>query len=289
MTLQSVRAFVAVAGQGSFGEAARLLQVSQPTVSAAVARLEAHAGTKLFQRELGGVSLTERGLRVLSRAEQLVHVADELEGILLDDEPHGLTLGFMGEAASSVTGQIVRIAQQRLGRPVELRRFDFDDPSCGLASDTTDLAIIWPPLTAEDLEQLVVTTDRRAIALPVTDPLAGREEVRPDELGDRHWVVPRSPDAAWNAFRHPQILDVTPLGTVSSGSLEETLELVSAGAGVALLSESTEQHYARAGVVIVPLAGDLQCTAALAWKRPNERPVVADIVADIRAMKLPRR
>ncbi|MCG8914325.1 hypothetical protein L6E12_00745 [Actinokineospora sp. PR83] len=44
----------------------------------------------------------------------------------------------------------------------------------------------------------------------------------------------------------------------------ETLELVAARAGCALFSESTDQHHARAGVLIVPLAGDLRCTAALA-------------------------
>ncbi|MCI4066887.1 LysR family transcriptional regulator [Micromonospora sp. R77] len=289
MTLQSVRAFVAVARAGSFGEAARLLDVSQPTVSGAVARLETHAGTKLFARELGGVSLTEQGQRVLGLAERLVRAADDLAEALTPAEPDVLHLGFMGEAASSVTGQIVRMAQQRLGRPVQLRRFDFDDPSCGLASGRSDLAIVWPPLTSDDVDQVVVTTDRRAVALPVADPLAGRDEVRPDELGDRHWVVPRSPDPAWSAFRHPRAIGVVPLGTVDSGSVEETLELVAAGAGVALFSVSTEQHYARMGVVIVPLTGDLYCTAALAWRRPIDRPVVADIVADIRAMNLPLR
>lgn len=289
MTLQAVRTFVAVARAGSLGEAARLLRVSQPTVSAAVARLETYAGTKLFERELGGVSLTEQGQRVLGLAERLVHDADELAAALGPAEPDVLRLGFMGEAASSVTRQIVRVAQQRLSRPVQLRRYDFDDPSCGLATGRSDLAIVWPPLTGDDVDHLVVTTDRRAVALPVADPLARRDELHPDELADRHWVVPRSPDPAWSAFRHPRSIGVVPLGTVDSGSVEESLELVAAGTGVALFSVSTEQHYARMGVVIVPLSGDRYCTAALAWRRPLDRPVLAGIVADIRALNLPLR
>jgi DNA-binding transcriptional LysR family regulator len=73
---------------------------------------------------------------------------------------------------------------------------------------------------------------------------------------------------------------------VESRSVEETLELVAAGAGCALLSESTDQHYARTGVVIVPLAGEARCTAALAWLRADPDPTIAEIVAGVRSLDL---
>lgn len=286
LSIQSIRAFAAVAQQGSFAGAAELLKVSQPTVSAAVARLETHTGNRLFRRERGGAVLTREGQRILPHALRLAAAADELEQANAGDNKHSLVLGFMGEAASTVTGQVVRTAQEKLDGPVRLRRYDFDAPTGGLASGESHMAIIWPPLSADYLDQVVITSDRRAVALPVSDPLASRPEVAPDELLGRDWVVPRSPDPTWTAFRHPRSIGTTEVGTlVESGSVEETLELVAAGAGIALLSESTEQHYARAGVVIVPLAGNLRCTAALAWRRPLVHPTVAEIVAAIRTLR----
>lgn len=171
---------------------------------------------------------------------------------------------------------------------MHLRRFDFDDPTCGLSRGESDLAIVWPPVSAEGVEQLVVTTDRRAVALPVSDPLATRSELGPADLGDRDWVVPRAPDAEWQRFRHPASIGVQDVrGVVESGSVEETLELVAAGAGCALVSENTDQHYARAGVLIVPLAGNPRCTTALAWRRSTTDPAVTRIVAEVRSLGLP--
>ncbi len=290
ITLQSVRAFVAVAECGSFGAAAKRLKISQPSVSAAVARLEGATGESLFQRNPAGVSLTESGQRSLPSAVRLIAAAAELESSLTDHAPQDLTLGFMGEAASSATGHIVKAAQLHLSSPMHLRRFDFSDPTCGLDSGETDLAIVWPPLSTAHLDLLVIASDRRAVAFEVGDTLAARDTVDPGELGGRDWIVPRSPDPIWTSFRHPHEIGAPDVRTITdSGSVEETLELVAAGAGCALLSESTDQHYARAGVVIVPLTGQVFCTAALAWRRSGGHPAIPLILADLRELGLPFR
>src|SRR5215470_3171427 len=65
-TLSQLSYFAAVAEAGSFTAAARALSVGQPTVSAAIAELEAVVGTRLFQRSRTGVALTLAG-RALSR------------------------------------------------------------------------------------------------------------------------------------------------------------------------------------------------------------------------------
>ncbi len=288
--LQAVRAFVAVAATGSFRAAAKLLNVSQPTVSAAVARLEAQAGAPLLRREHSGVSLTDHGQRTLAAASRLVAAADELDAMLTGGSPRELTLGFMGEAAASVTGKIIAVVQKWSPARVNLRRFDFDDPTCGLTSGKSDLAIIWPPVSTDAIDQMVIATDRRAIAFSVSDPLAGRDTVSPEELGRRNWVVPCSPDPMWTGFRHPtEIGVVTTRGIVGSNSVEETLELVASGAGNAILSESTDQHYVRTGVVLVPIAGDVRCTTALAWQRDAGHPAIADILDDVHSLGLPLR
>ncbi|GII08547.1 LysR family transcriptional regulator [Planomonospora parontospora subsp. parontospora] len=282
VTLPAVRAFVEVARAGSFREAAACLGVSQPTVSAAVGRLEAAAGERLLVRDRDGVRLTEHGVRVLAHAASVVSAADGLEAELAGRSP-GLTVGFMGEAAGALTAGLLDEVRRVSGREVRLRRFDFDDPSCGLLTGVSDLAVVWPPLTTGDaLEVRPLGTDRRAVAVPAGDPLARRAEVDPAELGGRVWVVPSSPDPVWRAFRHPGSIGVPDVaGEVGSGAIEETLELVAAGRGVALLSESTDEHYARTGVVFVPLPTDHRCATAVAWRRGDTRPVLTGVVAGL--------
>ncbi|MFF5205495.1 LysR family transcriptional regulator [Streptosporangium sp. NPDC000396] len=283
LTLPAVRAFVAVARAGSFRDAATSLGVSQPTVSAAVKRLEAVAGRPLLFRDRDGVRLTEMGGKVLAHAEVVTAAAGELEALLAGEDP-GLTVGFMGEAAGARTSRLLDGVRRVSGREVRLRRFDFDDPACGLLSGATDLAVVWPPLaTGEVVDVLVLGSDRRAVAVPVGDPLARLAVAGPADLEGRVWVVPRSPDQVWRAFRHPSSVGVTDVAAeVGSGAIEETLELVAAGRGIALLSQSTDEHYARAGVAFVPLSDDRRCTTAVAWRRADTRPVLTRIIEELR-------
>ncbi|MGV9775290.1 LysR family transcriptional regulator [Streptosporangium sp. NPDC003464] len=284
VTLPAVRAFVAVARTGSFREAAISLGVSQPTVSTAVKRLEATAGRRLLVRDRDGVRLTELGGRVLAHAAAVTAAADELTALLAGGGTE-LTVGFMGEAAGASTSRLLDGVRRASGGQVRLRRFDFDDPACGLLTGASDLAVVWPPLTTGDaLDTLILGSDRRAVAVPVGDPLARLPVAGPADLAGRVWVVPRSPDPVWRAFRHPAFIGVTDIaGEVGSSAIEETLELVASGQGVALLSEGTDEHYARAGVVFVLLAEDCRCTTAVAWRRADTRPVLARILAGLRS------
>ncbi|MFI8181996.1 LysR family transcriptional regulator [Actinacidiphila glaucinigra] len=280
LTLPGLRAFVAVARTGSFSAAARQLDVRQPTVSESVRRLEAAAGRPLLVRNRERAELTDLGRRILAHAVAAVDAADELEG-LLDGASRPFTVGFLGEAAAGRTRELLDLVQAHVAGDVRLRRYDFDDPSCGLLDGHCDLAIVWPPLDAPGLGMVTVSSDRRCVALPATDPLARRTEVAPAELGGRTWVVPRTGDVAYAGFRHPSAVGVAHVaGTVPSGSLEETLELVAAGRGCALASTSTDEHYARSNVVIVPLAGDVRCTVALAWRAADRRPAVRGAAED---------
>ncbi|MER0127748.1 LysR family transcriptional regulator [Franconibacter daqui] len=88
-----VRIFLAVLRKGSFGEAARSLGVSHPTVGRRIKALEAEAQQALFRRTRDGLVLTEAGDRVLALAEAVENSAlamerrlagnhERLEGIL---------------------------------------------------------------------------------------------------------------------------------------------------------------------------------------------------------------
>jgi len=78
-TLTQLSYFAAVADAGSFTAAARALSVSQPTVSAAIADLEAVVGARLFQRSRTGVALTIAGRDLLPRVRTALAAFGEVK------------------------------------------------------------------------------------------------------------------------------------------------------------------------------------------------------------------
>jgi Transcriptional regulator len=77
--ISALQAFIAVARYESFSKASEHLHLTQPAVSKRVAALEAELGTILFNRIARQVSLTENGKQLLSKAQDLVQQAEDLQ------------------------------------------------------------------------------------------------------------------------------------------------------------------------------------------------------------------
>ena len=71
--------FAKVAEEGSFAAAARVMGVSVPTVSRAVARLEQRLGGRLFNRTSRQLALTEFGQSMAAKASEMYRQAEEVE------------------------------------------------------------------------------------------------------------------------------------------------------------------------------------------------------------------
>ena len=79
MEIRTLRYFLAVAREENMTRAAKLLHVTQPTLSKALKSLEDELGKKLFTRRSFSISLTEEGVLLRNRAEDLVSMADKIE------------------------------------------------------------------------------------------------------------------------------------------------------------------------------------------------------------------
>lgn len=87
MELRTMRYFLAVAREENMTRAAELLHVTQPTLSKQLKSLENELGKKLFTRHSFSIQLTEEGVLLRKRAEDLVKIADKItaEFLALDD------------------------------------------------------------------------------------------------------------------------------------------------------------------------------------------------------------
>ena len=87
MDIRTLRYFLAVAREENMSRAAKLLHVTQPTLSKALKSLEEELGKKWFTRHSFSIALTEEGVLLRDRAEDLVSMADKIEQefLSLDD------------------------------------------------------------------------------------------------------------------------------------------------------------------------------------------------------------
>ena len=88
MDTQSLKAFLAVAGQHSFSEAAEQLHLTQSAVSKRIQQLESQLGTPLFDRHNRTVSLTEAGHALLPRAQAILDLRQQRETPLKTGYPY---------------------------------------------------------------------------------------------------------------------------------------------------------------------------------------------------------
>ncbi|MGO4813670.1 LysR family transcriptional regulator [Cupriavidus sp. 2MCAB6] len=80
MRIDDLRVFLLVAQHGSLHRATEHIGVTQSALSKALARLEADAGMRLFERTARGVTLTPVGQTLLERARNVVLAANDLQG-----------------------------------------------------------------------------------------------------------------------------------------------------------------------------------------------------------------
>ncbi|TNE86353.1 MAG: LysR family transcriptional regulator [Deltaproteobacteria bacterium] len=172
MELAPLKAFLAIAREGHLTRAARALHLSQPAVSAQLARLEDDLGASLFHRTAKGMALTEAGELFRGYAEQALLFLDDGREAL--DALRGLEAGQLavGGGATATTYLL----------PPLLRRFHEAHPAIRLYVREQGSAAIVDGVLAGDLDLGVVT-------LPV-DTRGGRLHVESWVQDDMRLVVP---------------------------------------------------------------------------------------------------
>ncbi|WP_374988327.1 LysR family transcriptional regulator [Priestia megaterium] len=111
MEIRVLRYFLAVAREGNITKAADVLHVTQPTLSRQLKDLEQELGKKLFIRSSHSVILTDEGMLLRNRAEEIVNMVDKLEAEFSSMEE---TIGgdvYIGGGETEAMKHIARVAK----------------------------------------------------------------------------------------------------------------------------------------------------------------------------------
>lgn len=243
LTITGLQVLLEVSRVGSFSAAAEALGYTQSAISRQVASLESFAGGPLFERHARGVRPTAAGHVLIRHAGTVLDgisaATSELAG--LSDRLEGrLAVGaFPTAAASLVPAAIARLVRTNPGLSVRLVEASTPAQLHALRRRRLEVAVLasGEGLPEHDLDGLQLTplVGARGTGVAVADShrFAGRDWVRPEELGDQDWIVgPNAADApefgVWPSIEAPRIAF-----TIRSWSTR--LGFVAAGLGIALV------------------------------------------------------
>lgn len=192
-TMAEFRAFVAVADELHFTNAARQLGVAPPSLSQTVRRLEDKLGAVLFVRTPRTVALTAAGAELLPRARDILVRVDEAQQAVNAGALAGagrLVVGIASNGFAEITAPIIQAFRRaHPGVRVELR--DVTEQPNALLSGVVDVTLVRPPVPEEGDERLRsedVVDEPRVAFLPAGHRLAGAEAIAIRELQDETWV-----------------------------------------------------------------------------------------------------
>ena len=187
MEIRTLRYFLAVAREENMTRAAELLHVTQPTLSKALKALEDELGKKLFTRRSFSIALTDEGMLLRDRAEDLVTMADKIEKefLSLDDITGGEL--FLGLAESYHIRYLAReihgLKERYPGLQYHITSGDTEQVTEKLDKGLLDFAVVCEtPDTRKYSCVQFPETDIWGLILPADDPLAKKETIRFDDL-----------------------------------------------------------------------------------------------------------
>lgn len=263
LDLHKLEIFYWVAELRSFSQAADLLSLRQPTVSAHIQELEQSVGGKLLYRIRGRVSLTPLGQLLAERAKNLL--AFKRETVAAVELFHGTLSGELWIGGSNIPGEY--FLPQRLGaftkkypavRPI-LRIGD----SAGIIDDLLDgkveLAVVGYKAEDSRLRFEKIWDDEMILAVPKDHPWGRRKSIQVSDLKTEKFISRERGSGTLESMRQLLAKSGEPADGVLTismelGSTEAIKEAVLAGYGISILSRiAIRQELADGRLVEVPI------------------------------------
>ncbi|HHK74002.1 MAG TPA: LysR family transcriptional regulator [Rhizobiales bacterium] len=240
MNHSQLRAFHAVASEGSFTRAANRLRVSQPTLSGHVKSLEEGYDVRLFQRRSREVVLTDFGRALFEITQR--YFASEIEAQRLLATAQGLVSGRLHVAADSpfaVVPLLARFSHRFPGVQIKVQFANSAQILRRILAGTSDIGILPQIDDNRHIHSLTYLQDILVVLVSRGHPWSQRRSVHLSEIADQT-LISREPGSTTRAIFEAAMAarNVRPAHVLEMGSREAVREAVAAGLGIGVVSES---------------------------------------------------
>ncbi|MCW0232111.1 MAG: LysR family transcriptional regulator [Ferrovibrio sp.] len=240
-TLRQCTYFRAVAEHGGIAQAARALNISQPSVAQALDKLENVTGLALFDRHHArGLTLTLQGRVFLEHVTRLEEQAQQVEreaSALAAEAAGEIRLGVFWTLSPFYAARLISsFADIVPGVIIRLREMSLTDLADALREGSIDLALTYDRgAEPEGLAFVELAALRPMVVLAADHPLAGRRSINLSDLAAEPYVMLDGPGSRSYFEGLLEEIGVSPRISYVSTSLESVRSAVAAGFGFTLL------------------------------------------------------
>ncbi len=287
MEIKSLRHFLAVAREENMTKAADMLHVTQPTLSKTLKSLEDELGKKLFTRHSFSISLTDEGMLLRDRAEDLIAMADRIEQefITLDDITGGDIYFGLAESFQIryLAKEIHKLKNRYPGFTYHITSGDTEQVTEKLDKGLLDFAVLCEkPNSAKYNYLKFPEADVWGAVMPADHPLAKKKSVKiKDLVGQPLFCSEQSwnneiPEWAGDSFDKLHLEGSFRLSYNGSMFAKE-------GLGILLTFEHLVECSDENGLVFRPLSPKQTSELYLIWhKYPSFTPIAEEFLAQIK-------
>ena len=280
MEIRVLRYFLAVAKTENITRAAELLHISQPSLSRQMMDLETEIGKPLFLRGKRKLTLTQAGIFLRKRAEEIVALSEQTERELRQGS--GQPAGEVS-VGGNPTAFLLRVITD-LSRHYPRLRFRFyssdaDDISERLDHGSLDFAVLFRPVNAAKYQSVdLPDTTHWGLLLPADSDLARKAVLTRKDILDAPLILHRRAElqgmiADW-ARTDIERFHIAATYNVING---DPARFVQCGLGYLMTTDDHLPHPLDASLVFRPLYPLLNIRYVLAWKRQTITTAAASV------------
>lgn len=272
MEIRVLRYFLTVVREGGINRAAEVLHITQPTLSRQLSQLEEEVGVKLFHRGARKITLTNEGILLRRRAEEILSLVDRTEKELTEQEElvEGRIVIGCGELAAM---QILPEIIESFHKQYPLVSYDIFTANADLVKEQMekgliDIGILLEPIDMEKFDFIRMTgKERWVVLMRPDDPLANRDVVSAKDLENLPLILPRRTNiqnelSNWlgESFQSTKVLFTSNLST--NGAI-----MVQKGLAYAIVIEGSLPFWDKEKITYRPLYPELIANSVLVWKK----------------------
>lgn len=276
LDVYEMQIFLTVAETGSFSEAGRRLQMSQPAVSMQIRTLEKRLDARLFHRAGRHISLTETGETLIPMARELVNLSRQIQENL--NAMHGEVTGMLRIGCSTTAGKYLLprlfagFIEQHPRVRVTCHVTGRENAIGMLLNGKVDISVTSLTQPVKDLEYRPFVTDRVVLIAPPNHPWSRTEAITVNDLCGGRFIMRERDSGTQQAVtgalaEHDMTPDDLPTVMILENS-EAIYMAVAEGIGVAFISQRAALDGIAAGRVVMIPVEDLDMVQQLYLVRP---------------------
>lgn len=273
MEIRVLKYFLAVAREGNITKAAEILHITQPTLSRQLMQLEDELGAALFERGKRKIILTEEGMLLKRRAEEIISLSEKTEMEIghQDNEVSGEIVLACGitEATKTMGQYIQKFKSIYPDVTFHVRNGNSDFIIENIDNGLIDIGFVLEPINLEKFNFLRMNkVERYGILTKKGSPLAQKEYIVPEDLKgipliNTSRVETQNQFKKWIGSSNYHQLEFTAISELTTTAAI----LVSNNIGHAIVVEGSVNFAVDNDLCFKPFYPDLTTTSLIVWKK----------------------